>query len=788
MQERMEEGLCRLAAAAITQRAVQNVKRRCALGGTTARANLPAPLSLAPHRSLADEAATAIQSAERGRQARARVKLPAPRRRAELPARAALALAALALLLLLLLPTLLGVSLTEVLCPAAREGAAGGWRQSLCTRSPPRSAYDGPLFPTCGTQCAQSGVCAANAARMNAQLDASQAELQAARASTLAAAQVQLELEAARGAAASAARIKAELEAARGAAAAAASMQSQLEAAKAELHAARAAASAEAKVQAELELARAAAAAAAAVQNELQQARAAARVQEELDKARLELDAAKASAAASARLKAELELASAASAISSKVQAELSAAKAVAEAASRVQAELDAVRASSAAAEHAKSELDSAKSSSQADARLRAELSAAKMAACATRKVQTELDGAKQAASAALRTQIELQAARRELEEARAIASSATAVRAGLNRARAAAAEELRGLPPPSIDVLASAPAAAAASPTNSEAGLGSVGSLGAVALFALGLYGLGLESPKWGLAGPLGRKTNMLLSAAPATTLRGWSRLRALADTPRAAGQSEWRLRAAVARGAPSTAAAAGFPASGVARQLACRRASRILVLLATDEGGCAGLDGSLAALDALRRLSQSDVSAATLLPCGAVQAALSCLLHHPESVHTAWHACTLLGNLALQPALQPQLLAHPELTSGRAILLTVKALMLHAQQDARVAGAASGAVWTLMLAMGPAGAELAFRAGALPLLLSACEAHAANGVIVYNSVGSLLTLAQSCAEVRTVLREAQAGAKVRGVLEAHGGLTHLYGPAVAGSAASWM
>jgi hypothetical protein len=731
----------------------------------------------------------------------------------------AYALAALGFLLLLLLVRYLLANPPDLLDDGCRAlattstrmfGALMAGLRGLLPHAVVKSAYDGvgAMPATCGAKCGgdASATCGVPAA-----LDA---ELRAARASSAAAAQVHVELEAARSAAASAAKVKADLEAARASAAAAASLQSQLDSVQAELKAARAQAAQSAKVQAELDAARSAAAQAAQVQAELQAAAAAARVQADLDAARSELDAARQAAAQAARMKAELQLASSAQATSAQVQAELQAARAVAEAAQRLQAELDAVRAAQAASANAEAVLDAAAESQRQEARLRAELSAAKMATCASKKVQSQLDEVTVASTAALATQQELIAAKQELEEARRAAASAQAVRTGLERARSGAAVEMKYRAPVIEEVAVNGtqtrtswPFFAVPSPSARPAAVVDwwlrMDTLGAVALALLLCASLltkrstssgdnaAMDADDAPPAARAVRGRDAAASAPPPVTVShcfGWVSLLRLADAPAGTAplSTSQRKACVTARTAASQRRSAVGDASAqlaIARAAARSRATRLLCAMA---GKGSDMSSVVLSLDALRRLSQEDAGACRALSSGAIAAALGALLAFPTSVDVAWHACTLLGNIALCPVLQARVMAHPEVQSGRALVLVIKALMLHGT-DARLAAATTGAMWTLLLAGGPNGCVLASRAGAPRLLLGAVSGHQANGVVVYNAAGALLTLAQSSVDVRAQL-DTQQRTQLRDALLSHGGLDTLYGPEVAGAARAWL
>ena len=842
-QERMEEGLCRLAAAAITKRALDNVKKRCGGGacggsevggaatenppprakggpapwGKRSQRRVPDALHTVPL-SLSEEPAESVpvKAAKPGASAKPRSSVAKPTAKAVGASDRALAyaLALLAFLLLLLLLRYLlgpGHDLLDDGCRALATGSTrllGAFLSGLRTLVPHgamRSAYDGAARApaTCGAKCGEGEhTCSVPT---NAALDA---ELRAARASSAAAAQVHAELEAARSAAASAAKVKAELEAARAAAAAAASLQSQLDTVQAELKAARAQAAQSAKVQSELDAARAAAAEAAQVQAELQAAAAAARVQADLDAARSELDAARKTAAQAARMKAELQLTSNAQATSAQVQAELQAARAVTDAAQRLQAELDAVRAAQAAAANAEAALDAASQTQNQEARLRAELSAAKMATCASKKVQSQLDEVQAVSAQALAAQQELLAAKQELEEARRAAAQAQAVRVGLERARSGAKQEMKLRGPavvveePAVNGTAGKPSwTAVPSPSTRRASdvdwwlrLDTLGAVAIAALFGVTAVqrrssssGAAPEAPARAAAPRKAGVAAATAASAPraeGSHCAGWASLLLLAD---GALSSSQRKAAVAARDAAaqrrSGAPASAQVAASIARAAAKSRATRVLCALAGRGSDQATV---IASLDTLRRLSQEDAGSCRVLACGGIAAALGALLAFPTSGDVAWHACTLLGNVALCPVLQARMVTHPEVLSGRALVLVIKALMLHGS-DPRLGAATTGAMWTLLLAGGPNGCVLASRANAPRLLLSALRNHGGNGVVVYNAAGALLTLAQASVEVRSQLGTDER-TQLRDALKAHGGLDQLYGPEVAAAARSWL
>lgn len=126
----------------------------------------------------------------------------------------------------------------------------------------------------------------------------------------------------------------------------------------------------------------------------------------------------------------------------------------------------------------------------------------------------------------------------------------------------------------------------------------------------------------------------------------------------------------------------------------------------------------------------------------------------HYPQSSDVQWHACTLFGpsrsprpaepsipcvflalpilsrahpgtpsspssgNLGLSLVLLVRLHLHPEIKHGRTALLITRAIS-EFPADVRVQGAACGALWTLVMATGKPGQELAIRGGSIPLLV---------------------------------------------------------------------
>ena len=71
---------------------------------------------------------------------------------------------------------------------------------------------------------------------------------------------------------------------------------------------------------------------------------------------------------------------------------------------------------------------------------------------------------------------------------------------------------------------------------------------------------------------------------------------------------------------------------------------------------------------------------------------------------------------------------------------------------------------------------------------VLSALRAHSSDGVVVYNTVGALLSLAQSVPAVHASLgADGGAGEDVRRALERHGGVVRLFGDEVAAAVRGW-
>jgi hypothetical protein len=653
---------------------------------------------------------------------------------------------------------------------------------------------------------------AAAAAAVRSELDAAKAELEAARAAAASAAKVQAELDAARVAASAASKVQTELEAVK----AAAKVQAELDAAKAELDAAKAAAAAAARLQAEYEAAKAAAAVSAKVQAELDAAKA---VADAAARVQAELDAARAAAAAANRAETELDAAKQAAAAAARLQAELGAAKMASCAAKKVQKQLDNAQNAAAAAMSTQSELQAAKS----------ELEAARGAAAAAAAVRAGLRRAREATADELRGGFDgaavntaADAVASELAAAQAAAgrlgsgSTTAQLNAQLSHAKLELAAELA----------AAAAAAGAPSPASaSAAGAGAAGapardwlnadSFGMIAVIGvLGAYGLGLDS----LWSGSGSRASANADAPPAVSSSYETTLAVRAPTARRATWKSLLLERLDAQSQPAALGAGALAAlceraveaqarrdeggrvreeargarrEGVARAAALwrgrGRAVRLLAALAGDEAHAADAATSLAALDALRRLTQADSTAYTVLTCGGMQAALRAAITCPASADVAWHVCTLLGNLALSTVLLVRLHAHPDMRNGRAMLLVVTSLMAHAA-DARVVGAATGCAWTLIMALGRPCAELAVRAGAVPLLVAALRQHGANSVVVYNACGALLTLAQSAPSVQRSLVEEGAAPIIREALDRHGGTERLYGEEVAATTASWL
>ena len=230
--------------------------------------------------------------------------------------------------------------------------------------------------------------------------------------------------------------------------------------------------------------------------------------------------------------------------------------------------------------------------------------------------------------------------------------------------------------------------------------------------------------------------------------------------------------------------AALSGYAAR---KYIARRRCINVLHSLAADKSRTGTLESSLEGLDAMRRLSQYDSAAYMVVAHGGIQAALEAMSNHPGSGEVQWHACTLFGNLALSLVLLVRVHKHPEIRNGRTMLLIIRALVNFAG-DVRVQGAGCGALWTLVMAIGTLGQEMAVKAGAVPLLVAAVRSHGESGVTVYNACGALLTIAQGLPSVQAALREEGAAALLSEAINRHGGLEQMFGTEVAGLAAAWM
>ena len=695
--EKMEESLVRLAAAAVTQRALMNVKRR------------HVPLLVCILRSnrrscrLTLDAATRIQAAERGRQARKRHPLRRRRRAVALPPGSLrLLLLSVALLLLAALLHRLHSAAREPLADfagAARDAlggllSAGSYAESTAPSPPQCAAFSTPplrssLLTAAATASAQLRQSAATAA--GAQLSA---QRQAGEAAALRAAEAQAAAECA---ATTAVRERS--------AASAAADAKQAQAAR----------SAQQASQRELAAARAAADAAAADAANASASRVTASMAAELEEARRHLEAARASAAAALRVKADLESATAAAKAASELSSVQSRAQAETAAAQRAHAELAAARA----------ELEEVRSAARAAAEARARLLEAAAAATAGPSAQSEL----------------LHALRRH--------------------------------------------------------------TVSALSLLLICIYGLGLDTlwssgraAKGGAAAqsPAAPPAPRGESRSAAAHGTGWSRLLSAADAPR---MDSAQLRTAAALRRTHLLPDSVVDARAIRSLALRRRALKLLSRLASGASPSAkpapqsAAHAASRALAALRRLSQSEACgrAQLVLSCGGLDAALSALLRFPESAEVCWQSCTLLGNLSLSPSLRERLGGHAELRGGRATLLLAKALLAHAR-EARVCGAAAGALMSLVLLLGEPAAELAHTSGALPLLLGAARAHAGSAVCVYNAVGAMQSLAQGSQRVRAALAGDEAlRSEVLGVLEAHGGATKLFGESVASAMRlSWL
>jgi hypothetical protein len=645
---------------------------------------------------------------------------------------------------------------------------------------------------------------AAAAASVRSELDAAKAELDAAKAAAASAAKVQAELDAARAAAAAAAKVQAELEAAK----AAAKVQAELDAAKAELDAAKAAVAQASRLQSELEAAKAASDVSAKVQAELDAAKAMA---DQAAKVQAELDAARAAAAASRAAQTELASAKQSAAASARLKAERDAAKMAACSAKKVASHTDKAASANAAAMRtqnelagAKAELESARAAAAAAAKVREGLRRARAA------TEDELRGGSAASAAAVASELaaaQAAAGRLGAGGSRDSRDTAALLAAQLSAAKRELAAELAASP-------SAAPQRAATSPGRDASWL-SADSVGMFAVIAvLGAYGFGLDT-LWSSgsassaasklqqqpqsrspsvrAGTVGSGRRSAVSPPPsvvsglrstpkmrsAPARASWALLRARVDAEAADGNA---LRTAALASLERRAGHSADNMRGAAMWRARTRSVRLLAALAGDDAVAAPT--ALAALDGLRRLTQADDSAYLVLSAGGLDAALRAAVNRAGSADTAWHVCTLLGNLALAAGLVPRLAAAPDVRSGRAMLLVVSALTTHAS-DARVVGAATGCAWTLIMALGRPCADLAVRAGVVPLLVSAVRTHRGS-VVVYNACGALLTLAQGSTLVQKLLDEDNVRT-IRDATDSHGGISELYGAEVARNAA-WL
>jgi hypothetical protein len=222
------------------------------------------------------------------------------------------------------------------------------------------------------------------------------------------------------------------------------------------------------------------------------------------------------------------------------------------------------------------------------------------------------------------------------------------------------------------------------------------------------------------------------------------------------------------------------------VNRYIARRRAVNLLHVLAADKYKAGSLDTSVKCLNAMRRLSQYDSSSYMIVEHGGMNAALEAMENWPKSADVQWHACTLFGNLGLSLVLLCRLHLHPEVKHGRTALLIIRAIA-EFPLDVRVQGAACGALWTLVMAVGKAGQELAIRGGAVPLLVAAVKKHPSSGVVVYNAGGALLTIAQGFPDVQTILQGDGSTRVLKDAMDQHGGMEHLFGTEVA-RLADWV
>jgi hypothetical protein len=212
------------------------------------------------------------------------------------------------------------------------------------------------------------------------------------------------------------------------------------------------------------------------------------------------------------------------------------------------------------------------------------------------------------------------------------------------------------------------------------------------------------------------------------------------------------------------------------VNKYVARRRAVNILHVLAADKYKGGSLELSIKCLDAMRRLSQYDSSTYMIVEHGGMNAALEAMENYPKSADVQWHACTLFGNLGLSLVLLVRLHLHPEVKHGRTALLIIRAIA-EFPHDVRVQGASCGALWTLVMAIGKAGQELAIRGGAVPLLVAAVKKHPHSGIVVYNACGALLTIAQGFPDVQTILQGDGSTRVLKEAMDKHGGIEHMYG-----------
>ena len=218
----------------------------------------------------------------------------------------------------------------------------------------------------------------------------------------------------------------------------------------------------------------------------------------------------------------------------------------------------------------------------------------------------------------------------------------------------------------------------------------------------------------------------------------------------------------------------------------IARRRAVNILHVLAADKYKSGSLDSSIKCLDAMRRLSQYNSSTYMIVEHGGMNAALEAMENYPKSADVQWHACTLFGNLGMSLVLLVRLHLHPEVKHGRTALLIIRAIA-EFPHDVRVQGAACGALWTLVMAVGKSGQELAIRGGAVPLLVAAVKKHPHSGIVVYNACGALLTIVQGFPDVQTILQGDGSTRVLKKAMDKHGGIEHMYGTEVA-NLADWV